>query len=91
MTQRTTPEVDAEIVHLLRTTLIGTDMLGRKFNLSPSTITRKGTSAGLDMVARAQKIKATRRTASRDICVRSNLPETMTGDGLSLKWLSLKW
>ena len=91
MTKPTTPEVDKEILRLIRTTTLGTDIIGRKFNLSASTVTRKGTRAGLDMVARASRIKKAKRTASRDICVRSNLPETMTGDGLSIKWLSLKW
>jgi len=82
---------DKEIVHLLQTTDLTSEEIGKRFGLSASAVTRRGVKAGVNMKHRGTVTGGHKKRRARTREVMSHIPDSMTGDGYSLKWLSKEW
>jgi hypothetical protein len=88
---KTTALQDVEIVELIKTTDMTCADIGKRFGISGSAVTRRGVKAGVNMVERSHRVGGHKNRKARKRDVLSVVPDTMTGDGLSLKWLSKEW
>jgi hypothetical protein len=82
---------DQEIVRLIKTTDLTCEAIGKKYGISSSAVTRRGTKAGVNMKMRAVNTGAHKKRRTRAREVMSHVPDSMTGDGYSLEWLSKEW
>jgi hypothetical protein len=91
--KKTSTFQDEEIVHLLKTTDLTSEDIGKRYGLSASAVTRRGVKAGVNMKHRGTVTGGhkRRREKARAQDRLSHIPDSMTGDGLSLQWLSKEW
>lgn len=86
------PETRKDIVRLLKTTDLSTEDIGKRVGLSRTTVTRCGVSAGIDMKQRSFKSGGHKKRKARSTRgVLSHIEDSMSGDGISLQWLTKKW
>jgi len=89
--------VTDEMLEKLRKLLEETDMpvngISVELGMAKSTVLQRGLSLGFDMKARSRRIKEKKlnRDKNRLKNPYSKIPDSMTGDGMSLEWLSKRW
>lgn len=89
--------VTDEMLEKLRKLLEETDMpvhgISVELGMSKATVNQRGKSLGVDMMARTRRIKAKKINRDKDRLKNpySKIPDSMTGDGMSLEWLSKRW
>lgn len=86
-----TPETRKEIIRLLTYTNMNRGDIGKKVGVSRNTVTRAGVKAGIDMQARQCNSSVRSKRSTRKRHYSTHVHDTMTGDGLSLLWLSKEW
>lgn len=88
-----TPEMLEKLKHLLEETDMSVHGISVELGMSKATVNQRGKSLGVDMMARARKIKAKKLNRDKDRLKNplSKIPDSMTGDGMSLEWLSKRW
>ena len=84
-----------EILRLLNETSMTTEEIAKQLKVSDSTVHRRASEAGIDLIKRSVRLgirKYKERVVTRKYTSStSHLPETLTGDGRSLEWLSKEW
>lgn len=79
----------AEIKRLLEDTEMSLAEIGMRFDTSGETIRYQGNRMGININERTARLKKPRRKPVESVL--SRIPESMTGDGMSLEWLSKEW
>lgn len=80
-----------EIHRLLRETMLSSREISGVTGVSPTTIGRIAKELGIDLHVRNAVKRGRPKPTSASELVRTVMHETMTQDGVSLKWLSRKW
>ena len=88
-----TPEMLDRLKHLLEETDLSVDAISTEMGMARSTVNMRGTALGIDMKARFNRIRGKKLSRDRDRMKNplSKVPDSMTGDGMSLEWLSKRW
>ena len=88
-----TPQMLDRLKYLLESTDLTSHAISVETGMASSTINHRGKMMGIDMKARYNRIKSKRkgRDKGRMKNPYSKIPDSMTGDGMSLEWLSKKW
>ena len=88
-----TPEMLEKLKHLLEETDMSVHGISVELGMSKATVNQRGTKLGIDMMARTRRIKAKKLNRDKDRLKNplSKIPDSMTGDGMSLEWLSKRW
>jgi len=88
-----TDEMLKKLRHLLESTDMPVGGISVELGMAKSTVIQRGHSLGIDMKARARAIKAKKLNRDKDRLKNpySKIPDSMTGDGMSLEWLSKRW
>ena len=88
-----TPEMVERLRHLLEETDLSVDAISTELGMARSTVNQRGVSMGIDMKARFNRIRGKKLSRDRDRIKNpySKVPDSMTGDGMSLEWLSKRW
>ena len=88
-----TPEMLEKLRHLLENTDMSVHGIGVELGMSRATVNERGRRLGVDMMARSRRIKAKKLNRDKDRLQNpySKIPDSMTGDGMSLEWLSKRW
>lgn len=80
------------IIEDLKEIKLSTSEIAKKYSISASTIGRIAREAGIDLKGRSNKMRRKYQcTISQGDKLNSRIHESMTQDGVSLKWLSMKW
>lgn len=87
--KRFTDAEKADIKRLLETTEMSLTEIGYRFECHGEAIRYQGNKMGVDINARNARIRKPRRKPVESVF--SRIPESMTGDGRSLEWLSKEW
>jgi hypothetical protein len=87
--KRFTEDEKLEIRRLLETSDMSLDAIGLRFEAGGESIRYQGNRMGIDINARNARIKKPRKKPVESVF--SRVPESMTGDGMSLEWLSKEW
>ena len=82
-----------KLKHLLEETDMPVHGISVELGMSKATVNQRGKSLGVDMMARTRRIKAKKLNRDKDRLKNplSKIPDSMTGDGYSLEWLSKRW
>ena len=88
-----TPEMLARLKYLLEHTDMTVDAISTDIGMARNTVNIRGNQLGIDMKARFHRIKAKKKGRDKDRLANpySHIPDSMTGDGYSLEWLSKRW
>ena len=88
-----TDEMLEKLKHLLEETDMPVHGISVELGMSKATVNQRGKSLGVDMMARTRRIKAKKLNRDKDRLKNplSKIPDSMTGDGYSLEWLSKRW
>lgn len=84
--QKMTPE----ILRLLRETDLKTAEVGKKVGVGESSVANVARRNGINLMERNAKLREKAKPKAK-AKLGSVLHETLTGDGVSLKWLSMNW
>ena len=87
--KRFTDAEKADIKRMLETTDMSLTEIGYRFECHGEAIRYQGNKMGVDINARNARIRKPRRKPVESVF--SRIPESMTGDGRSLEWLSKEW
>ena len=87
--KRFTDAEKVDIKRLLETTDMSLTEIGYRFECHGEAIRYQGNKMGVDINARNARIRKPRRKPVETIF--SRIGESMTGDGMSLEWLSKEW
>ena len=88
--RRFTDADKAEMKRLLETTDMSLTEIGYRLDCNGESIRYQGNKMGIDINARTARLnKKVRRKPVETLF--SRIPESMTGDGRSLEWLSKEW
>ena len=88
-----TPEMLERLRHLLEETDLSVDAISTEMGMARSTVNQRGVRMGIDMKARFNRIRGKKLSRDKDRLKNplSKIPDSMTGDGMSLEWLSKRW
>jgi hypothetical protein len=88
-----TPEMLDRLKYLLENTDMTVDSISTELGMARNTVNIRGKQLGFDMRERFHRIKAKKIGRDKDRLANpySHIPDSLTGDGYSLKWLSKKW
>jgi len=88
-----TPEMLEKLKHLLENTDMSIEAISCEMGMAKSTINMRGVRLGIDMAERFKRIKAKKKNRDKERLKNpySKIPDSMTGDGMSLEWLSKRW
>ena len=88
-----TPEMLERLRHLLEETDLSVDAISTEIGMARSTVNQRGVNMGIDMKARFNRIRGKKLSRDKDRIKNplSKIPDSMTGDGMSLEWLSKRW
>jgi transposase-like protein len=87
--RRFTEAEKLEIKRMLETTDMTLHAIGLRIGCNGESIRYQGNRMGIDINARNARINKPRKKPVESVF--SRVPESMTGDGLSLEWLSKEW
>lgn len=77
-----------EILRLLSETELKTAAIAKQVSVGESSVANVARRNGINLMERNRRL---RKPTKRNGKIGSVLHETLTGDGESLKWLSMKW
>lgn len=82
-----------EIRRLVRDTDLSIDAIGIALEINSATVRNRAVRMGFDMKARNKRLNKHKaeRLKLRTENPLSRIPDSMTGDGRSLHWLSKEW
>lgn len=88
-----TDEMLERLKHLLETTDMSLEALSVETGMARATISQRGKQMGIDMQARFKRVRAKKKGRDKDRLANpySHIPDSLTGDGYSLEWLSKRW
>jgi hypothetical protein len=88
-----TPEMLEKLRHLIEQTDMSVDAISTEMGMAKATVHQRGVRMGIDMKARFKRIKSKKLNRDKDRLKNpySKIPDSMTGDGMSLEWLSKRW
>jgi hypothetical protein len=88
-----TQEMLDRLKYLLENTDMSVDAISTETGMARSTVNIHGKKLGFDMKERFNRIRAKKFGRDKDRLANpySHIPDSLTGDGYSLEWLSKRW